>query len=355
MPLSLNKLAAYLYKKNFIPLKYFKYEGNCIFLEIVSLITGTASMLYVPSRFTIPISSGENIIELDILDIDDLDTDAYNQNPMIHPSDTYNSVDVIPSNENSDTEELLQLKYKKAIEIKSGKTNNYFILKNIMRQLKRLQYCVDDLPYDLIIYQENYLVYMRNNDPDCYIIKDRRNFVNNRNLRVVTTLDLLYERSGSMDDETVQIVDGIQKILDKNMTSHAKFLDRLISRKGNLLNFSKLINKKKVDYNVLIKKYKTLLQKLDLEEKNIKAEKKKFDDLNNSGFDSELNRSQIRATFERKLHHCFTVKKKIIDILIIIQSASESLSLQADKIFYDNSIMIDKIFKNFDILISISK
>ena len=84
-------------------------------------------------------------------------------------------------------------------------------------------------------------------------------------------------------------------------------------------------------------------------------QRKKFSDLGGNGFDSELNRSQIRAGFERKLQHCLVVKQKIIDKMIVIQSASESLSLQADKILYDNSIMMDKIFKNFSKLIELSK
>ena len=53
------------------------------------------------------------------------------------------------------------------------------------------------------------------------------------------------ERANTMDHETSQVVKGIQKILDKNMRSHAKFLDQLITRKGNLLNFASLMNRKK--------------------------------------------------------------------------------------------------------------
>ena len=58
MPLSLNKLASFLLTKDFIPRKFFRYDGNCIFLEIVSLSLGGPSMIYVPSRFTIPVGPG---------------------------------------------------------------------------------------------------------------------------------------------------------------------------------------------------------------------------------------------------------------------------------------------------------
>ena len=354
MPLSLSKLASFLFKKDFIPRKYFRYEGNCIFLEIVSLSSGVTTMLYIPSRFVIPLSPGENVIEVELMDIENMDPNAYDRNPLVNPEETYQPVDVIPSNDHGNTEEMLQLKYKKAIELKSGKTRNTVVLKEIIRQLNRLQYCVEGLPYDITIYQNNYLVYMRNREPDCYIIKDKL-LSRSRHLRVTTPLQLIYERANTMDHETSQVVVGIQKILDKNMRSHAKFLNQLISRKGNLLNFAGLMNRKKMEYDQLVRKYKGLLEKLDIQEKDIKSQRKKFSDLGDTGFDSELNRSQVRAGFERKLQHCLTVKQKIIDKMIVIQSASESLSLQADKILYDNSIMMDKIFKNFSKLIELSK
>jgi len=353
MPLSLNKLASFLLKKDFIPIKYFRYNGNCIFLEIVSLTLGVTSMIYVPSRFIIPISPGENVIELEIVDMDDLSPDEYNKDPMRSPEDIYSSVDLSPGNGSGNAEELLQLKYKKTIDLKSGK--NTSILKDIVRQLNRLQHCVEGLPYYLVIYQNNYMVYMRDNEADCFIFKDK-NFRNIRSLRVVTPMNLIYERGDLMNSETSQISSGIQKILDKNMVSHAKFLNELISRKGNLLNFASLMNKKKQAYDILLEKYKGLLEKLDTEEKDVKSQQKKFSDLrNDSSFDSELNRGQIRADFERKLQHFLIVKQKIIDNIISIQTASESLSLQADKILYDNSVMMDKIFKNFSMLIDMSK
>ena len=68
MPLSLNKLASFLFKKDFIPRKYFRFEGNCIFLEMVSLSSGVTTMLYIPSRFVIPLSPGENVIEVELID-----------------------------------------------------------------------------------------------------------------------------------------------------------------------------------------------------------------------------------------------------------------------------------------------
>ena len=55
---------------------------------------------------------------------------------------------------------------------------------------------------------------MRNQEPDCYVIKDKINS-NARHLRVTTPLQLIYERANTMDHETSQVVVGIQKILDK--------------------------------------------------------------------------------------------------------------------------------------------
>jgi len=101
MPLSLNKLGQILYEKSFIPKRYF------LFIEIVSLTSGVSSMLYIPSRFSMPVGAGTNIIDIDLIDFD-ANADDYSQDPMKNPDDAYNTID-LQADEFTDAAEQLEL------------------------------------------------------------------------------------------------------------------------------------------------------------------------------------------------------------------------------------------------------
>ena len=66
-----------------------------------------------------------------------------------------------------------------------------------------------------------------------------------------------------------------------------------------------------------------------------------------------LKNSQIKGDFDRKIQNCVSVKQQIIDNIIDLRDSMENIGLSADKILYDNSVMMDKIFKNFSQLIHI--
>ncbi len=140
------------------------------------------------------------------------------------------------------------------------------------------------------------------------------------------------------------------------MSGHATYLDTLIKKKGNLLRFAHLMGVKKNEHTMLLDKYKKLLATLDLQEKNLKEDRRKFITQSESGsLDKDLEMNQGKSGFDRKIQHCVATKQKIIDQIINLQTALDTLTLSADKILYDNSVMMDKMFKNFALLIDLSK
>ena len=353
MPLSLTKLGSLLYEKDFIPLSYMRYESLCVFIEIVSLTSGISAILYIPSRFKIPLSPGENVHEIELIDMED-DPADYFKDPVTAPEETYSAINLVNDEESAETQ--LKSGYKKSIKLKSGEKSDVNVLKSIIRQLNRLQYCVDGLPYHLVIYESNYLCFMRDGESDCYVFKEIKSGYP-RSLRVTATLETFHGKGLAMDDEMNQISLGIQKILDKNMSSHARYLDKLVEKKGNLLRFASLMGNKKSSYDSMVLKYRQLLAQLSNTQRKHMIEKKKFCELDgrSNTFDKDLQRSQIKSDFDRKIQYCVNVKRKILDEIIKLQSASDALSLSADKILYDNSVMMDKMFKNFASLIEISR
>ena len=94
---------------------------------------------------------------------------------------------------------------------------------------------------------------------------------------------------------------------------------------------------KKNDHTKLLDKYKKLLSTLDLQEKNLKEHRRKFIAQSDSGsLDKDLELNQGKSSFDRKIQHCISTKQKIIDQIITLQTALDTLTLSADKILYDN-------------------
>ena len=353
MPLSLSKLCKILRKRAYVPHKYYSYEGNCIFIEMISLHEGSGAMIYIPSRFAIPINSDSNVIELEYFDLEN-EADAYAENPERSPEEQYPEVSV-DAPENVSAKDHLTDKYKRNISITSGKRRNTQDIKDIVRQLSRLQLCVEGLPYHVAIIQNGYFGFIREGETDTYCFKDFSNAIGARSLHVVATLPLFFEKGLEMNTEAAQISDGIQKILDKNLDAHANYLETLVKRKGNMLSFTGLIQKKKKDYYELIKKYKALLSQLSLFESGINEELKREDLIIGEGIAKDLERNQLRANVDSRLEHCYILKKAVLDEILQLRKGLENVALLADKVLYDNSVMMDKIFKNFDILISLCK
>lgn len=346
MPLSLNKLAKLLADKGFVPTKYIKYQGLCIFIEVVSLSSGVVAMIYIPSRFEIPIGDSESIVDVDLVDPEN--PDEYADDPE-QVKQAFQSIDFLTGEETT-AESHLSQKYKKKIHLRTGAQSSPEMLKDIIRQLGRLQYCVEDLPYHLVICKNAYIALMRNGEADCYIIKNHRG-ESPRTLRVVAELPVFHERGASMDGEVSQIYSGINDILGNNLGKHAVYMDALNQRKGNMRDFSVLIKSKKKEYQDLIKKYEGLLIQLDSREKSVRKELVALRTAPTGGtLINSVIHNQNQGGYERQIDECLEVKRSVIDHILKLRGALDEISLNADKVMFDNSVMMDKVFRNFDTL-----
>jgi hypothetical protein len=352
MTLSLKKLCKILKKKNFVPTRYYSSEGNCIFIQMISLITGVSCMLYINSKFEIPIGEDENVTEIEYYDMED-DPESYDQDAVKSPEEQYPEVVVKPS-ENVSAKEHLTDKYKRSITITSGAKKNLPALKGLVRQLERLQLCVNGLPYHLTIIQDGYLGFIRDGETDTYVFKNMSGLCP-RSLNVATTLPEFYEKGDEINDEISQISKGIRKILDKNLSGHAEYLRDLVQRHGNLNTFTLLVQNRKDQYYQMIEKYEKLLAQLIAQEEKIKQEYQQTELIIGEGIDKDLQRSQLRNQIELRLTDCASLKKAVLDQLSHLNHGLESISMATDRILFDNSVMMDKVFKNFDKLIEICK
>jgi hypothetical protein len=70
MSLSLAKLENLLVSKGFVVINYFELDEACFYIELFAVKTADTFLMYIPSKYTFPITNGINSFKIKYLDID---------------------------------------------------------------------------------------------------------------------------------------------------------------------------------------------------------------------------------------------------------------------------------------------
>ena len=81
-----------------------------------------------------------------------------------------------------------------------------------------------------------------------------------------------------------------------------------------------------------------------------KINKKRLDNLNykSNSTNSNLTLSQQKRKIIEEIKKNYRLKDEIIDNILQVQNQEEHISLIIDKILFDNTVMLDRIFKNLN-------
>jgi hypothetical protein len=352
MPLSINKLRKILYEKGFITKKMYKINNNCNFIEIISILSGDMFMLYVPSKYKFRIE--ENCHKMKLIHLNDKDREEISNEYAESPNqdrmeDIYEEIE-LDSDYNKknidDIEKLLEGKYKKPIYLKDLNIEDSYDVKCVFRQLKRLKYCVQSLRYKLVLKYKKYLCVLHLDDTiECFYVKSLP-MENKRKIIVTMDLELFYENFDNLMDEITQVKNGISRVLDKNHTNHSKTLQKMLNKKDTIIQITNQLFIKKNELRKYIHHFQQLLNEMNVSEK---INKKKLDNLNyKTNGSSNLTLSQQRRQIIEEIKKNHRLKDEIIDNILNVQNQEEHISLIIDKILFDNTVMLDRIFKNLN-------
>ena len=191
MTLSIQKLEKFLALKGFIPTKYFTINSTCVYIEIMSLENSDIFLLYIPSKYNFFVDKDRNVYKMQYYDEKDIDENIEN---------TYKEIDFIgtPEIKNGNIAFHLEENYKKSISIKDIATDDTKEVKNIINQIKRLKFCVQNVKYKIAISYKNFLFSIKRDDSiESYSISNypMKNF---KQLYITVDLELLYEKIESV-------------------------------------------------------------------------------------------------------------------------------------------------------------
>ena len=352
MPLSFNKLEKLLTGRGLLPKKYFTIDNLIIYIEVLSLSNAGCFMLYIPSKYEIELSEGDDVYKIKYVDVTE---DGHISEDYAGESDVIKNYDGIEldSNENqTDIQGYLEEKYKHPVSLKSGKNKDVIKLREVFRQLRRLKFCTQSLKYKLAIVFDRHLCCIRRGDTyECFEIQEE-SLGEEKRLMVTIDLETLYEKINTVSVDIKTIRDGVCKVLDKNQNKHIRQIQKMLEQKNKLLVFAASVKEKKDKYSKALERLEKLLADLVIVEKKnmekfVEEEEKFSRQTNLKGMNADIERSNQIYKFEAEVSRINSIKQELIRNILTARSKRENLCLSVDNIVFDNIVMIDAVIKNF--------
>ena len=361
MGLSIDKLNQIILSKGYLPRRFFKLYGTCIFIEIIAVKTAETYIIYIPSKYEFNVDNLEAVYKLKVIDIEnnEKDDDGYvNDAQEDDIEDKYDEIeiDTKESKEDEDIEDQMENKYKKEINIKD--IEDYSEVKSICRQLKRFKYCVQGIPYKLLIIFKNYICFIhRDNHIECFYIK-KFSAIDKKQLYISMDLEVFYENTeniNTLNKNISHIKESLFKILDKNHISHSIVLEDIMSNQINLTEVSEGIQTEKTKYTNYIKRFEDLLSDVgeaddELIKKMKKLNDKKRTDVAYQGLHGDIQYSHEKKQIDDNIDKISTAKEEITKNLLELKSTLDNVTLLTDELLFDNIVMLHKIRQNLKTL-----
>ncbi len=155
------------------------------------------------------------------------------------------------------------------------------------------------------------------------------------------------------------ILKGIYNILDKNHIAHTRMLKKLLEEKSDIMGFSEDLYDKKIKYEKYIKESNEMLEVVTTSEKTTIEQlyeiSEKYNNTGIKGLYNDIEKSHIIDKMNTDLSNIKKIKEDVVKTLIELKTKRDDTMLTVDKIMFDNSVMLDAIFRNFILLREISK
>ena len=354
--LSFRKLKKLLEHNNFIIISILMIDNTVIYIELLSIASADTFLLYIPSKYEIKITDDvqEQKYELVYVEIDELDKNPVNEPDNGQLESLYNEIDIENPKLSDNIEEKLEENYKKEITLVNT-TQDTKICKDIYRQLNRLKFCTQSLKYKLGIKYSNFLCCIKRDDTiQCYDIKNFKGVLN-RKIYVIVDLETLYDKNEIVKVDIKTIRDGIYKLLNRNQISNTNTMLKLLKEKNNVSDISDTIYAKKIEIENYLNQLEILLNNTNLAEAENRRKHSEFKNnySNESGYKglhSDIEKSHGDSKYNKEHEKIIKVKDEIIKNILTLKSKQEDIFLFLDKVLFDNTIMMDSIIKNIEMI-----
>jgi hypothetical protein len=357
MTLSISKLEKLLSTKGFVPSRYFVMHNVVVYMEIISITDADTFLLYIPSKYKFSVPKSNSVFKIKYVDIDeshDNTVDDYAGEPDEHDVENeYKEIDVqmSPTLHGNNIGNHLEENYKRAITLNDISTDDIQEVKDIIRQLKRLRFCVQNVKYKIAIIYKNYLCTIKRDDTiECFSIKNYNGRAYKK-LFVTCDLELMYEKMDYLMLNMCTIRKGLYHILDKNHFTHSRTLQRLLNEKSAMIELSDTAYSKKVEYEKYIKEANEMLDGINKSEKGVLEKiyylNEKYNNPGLKGLHNDIDKSHHLSKLNSEITDIQKIKEEVVKTIFNLKTKREDTMLTVDKIMFDNNVMVECVLRNF--------
>jgi hypothetical protein len=371
MKLSSQKLEKLLSLKGFEIISYFIIHRYCAYIEAISTNNADTVLISIPSsyEFRMHSDSTNGIYKIHNIDMkdDDETTDNYAGQPT--EEDIENAYDEIENSISPSITGLnikegniashLEESYRRKISLYDLEKEDIKALKKLYRQLKRMRYCMQSIRYKLSVIYQNYIcVLERDSSIETYQIDQYKNSPHKK-LCTIIDLELFYEKTenNSIFKDIKSVKENLYKIFNKTQNQHLATLEKVISTRNILESNIAIVKRKKTEYTIHLTKFEVLLEKTINSQEKIKEQLKyvnnEYKNSSFKGLHSDSTNFAKKNKLETELIRLESVKKEVSKNMFILREKTDILYLDTDNTIFDNTVMVDAIFRNVDNLVKI--
>jgi len=328
--LDIKKFKKILQKYDLSIVEYYNIDKKCAMIKVFINSICEFLIIYIPSKIRSEIDSQNSydIIELS----DNIENDDYSNSskvPNMQKIDEEKSV--------SKYEELTK-KYKTNISLDGSDEP---ITRKIKRQINRLRIPFSSLEYDIGIINGKFLGVSFGDSVSLFNIKNYKiNTNSSKNIMYLININDLIKKIDDVQENIECIKSQFYDIMHNVSVSNFESINAY----GNLFskNYDSIIVKKD-DYKKSINEYQNIYKKIKEKEEEIINEYQKAQLL-----DDILKKKALTTKFQKEIDEIFYSKNDIIKKGMILVSKYQKKLLTLEEVSFDNSIMIDRVYKNFD-------
>ena len=337
MGLDIKKFKKILQKNDISIVNYYCLDGKCALIKAFLNNICEFLLIYVSTKIRFEIK-GDNVYDITEMD------EENNENDL----DDYSNTSKLPNMEKIDEEKSLskynELTKKYKINI-SLEDSDEPIPRKIKRQVTRLKIPFSSLQYDISIQNNKYIGASFGDSITIYYIKNY-NLKNTRQIMYLCNISDLIENVEEVNDN-IQIIKSQFYDILKNVSS-SNFNSFSIENK-KYQDIYQNISLKKDEYFISIDEYKKLYQTIKQKEDTIISNYQKMLKTEDS-----LKRSSLEQKYQKEMNDLFYTKNDIIKKGITLIGKYHKIVLISEEVSFDNSIMIERVNKNFELLKEIS-
>jgi len=352
--LTIEKIQHFAAHNGFEIHKIFTKDSYCVLIELMMIHTVDFILLRIPHKYKFQIPSQVQTYPLvEVGNSDTLeDINEYTQIPESFIASSYSDMDAIiqlpQTNRNLSISDHLNTTYKQNVILDTMQSVDQAQVKEIHRQLSRLKYCIQGMSYDLAILHSTTLEVLNDQKQIAIYHCTSLPHTTPYKLYVVVSFKFFYDKIGIIEQECSAIFEGIYNILENNQKTHQTNINSLIQRQGNIASSVDQIQSSKTEFDQYTKQYLSLLDELYINKKDKEANLEQMMGQKQDHIHYEMKQAHRIQKAEKELQDMTKIQADLVNTICNLKGKRQTMILQVDTILFDNIVMLDKIFKNFE-------